>query len=255
MQGSALKVEQLNVNYGKRAALWDVSFDLPQGTLAAIIGPNGAGKSTLIKAALGLIDRSGKVEVFGQPLKQVFQKVAYVPQRASVDWDFPLTVTDLVLMGRYGRLGLFKRPKAADRAAAEHCLELVGMAAYRDRQISQLSGGQQQRVFIARAFTQEADLYFMDEPFSAVDLGTESILIQLLQDLKKKGKTVIVVHHDLESIKKYFEWAILLNVRLIASGSVEQVLTPAHLHAAYGQSYALFEEALKISQEQQTGIK
>lgn len=252
----ALKLEHLTVNYDKTPVLWDISLQIPQGVLVGVIGPNGAGKSTLIKAALGLIKPlSGRVEFFGQPLKQVRQRVAYVPQRESVDWDFPITVRDLVLMGRYGHLGLFQRPREADREAAEHYLNLVGMAQYGHRQISQLSGGQQQRVFLARALLQEADLYFMDEPFAGVDLATETIIIQLLQQLKSKGKTVFVVHHDLNTMERYFDWGIMLNMRLVACGEVRAIFNSQTLNSTYGKSYALLDEVLKLSQEKQAGLK
>lgn len=253
---SALDVHHLTVNYDKTPVLWDVSFTIPQGVLVGIVGPNGAGKSTLIKAALGLVKPlSGKVDFFGQPLKRVRQRVAYVPQRESVDWDFPVTVRDLVVMGRYGRLGLFNRPREADWAAADRYLELVGMKEYADRQISQLSGGQQQRAFLARALLQEADIYFMDEPFTGVDLATETAIIQLLQQLRSKGKSVFVVHHDLNTVEAYFDWVLLLNMSLIACGPIDECFTPTTLHSTYGKSYALFDEALKLSQQKKTGIQ
>lgn len=251
-----VEINQLTVNYDKTPVLWDVSFSIPSGLLVGIVGPNGAGKSTLIKAALGLVKPiSGKVEFLGQPLKNVRQQVAYVPQRESVDWDFPVTVRDLVVMGRYGRLGLFHRPREADWAAADHYLGLVGMSSYANRQISQLSGGQQQRVFLARALLQEADVYFMDEPFTGIDLATETVIVQLLQQLRAKGKTVFVVHHDLNTVESYFDWVILLNMRLIAYGPTSEFFTPYYLNATYGKSYALFDEALKLSQQKQAGIK
>ena len=175
-----------------------------------IVGPNGAGKSTLIKASLGLIKPiSGKIEYFNLPLKDVQKRIAYVPQRQSVDWDFPITVRDLVLMGRYGRLGPLRWPRKADWAAADRYLEMVGMGPYAGRQISQLSGGQQQRVFIARALLQEADIYFMDEPFAGVDLATEKVIMNILSNLKSEGKTVFVVHHDLNTVESYFDWVVL----------------------------------------------
>lgn len=251
----ALLVDHLTVNYDKIPVLWDISLRIPQGVLVGIIGPNGAGKSTLIKASLGLVKAiSGKIEFFGQPLKAVRQKVAYVPQKESVDWDFPITALDLVLMGRYGRLGLFNRPKDADRAAAEHYLNLVGMLQFKDRQISQLSGGQQQRVFLARALIQEADLYFMDEPFAGVDMATETVIMQLLQQLKAKGKTVFVVHHDLNTLEKYYDWVIMLNMRLVACGKLEQNFNADTLNSTYGKSFALLDEALKLSQQKQAGV-
>lgn len=251
----ALQAHQLTVNYDKTPVLWDISLEIPQGLLVGIVGPNGAGKSTLIKAALDLVQPlSGKVEFFGQPLKTVRQRVGYVPQRETVDWDFPIKVRDLVLMGRYGRLGMLKWPRAADWAAADHYLNIVGLAAYADRQISQLSGGQQQRVFIARALLQEADLYFMDEPFAGVDLATEKVIIQLLHQLKAKNKTVFVVHHDLNTVDHYFDWVIMLNMRLVACGPVSEVFNSDTLNSTYGKSYALFDEALKLSQQKQRGV-
>lgn len=252
----ALKINQLTVNYEKTPVLWDVSLEVPTGKLVGIIGPNGAGKSTLLKAVLGLVKPlSGKVEFFGCPLEKIRQKIAYVPQRESVDWDFPITVRDLVLMGRYGRLNLFRRPSAADYSAVEHYLKTVGIHHLADRQISQLSGGQQQRAFLARALIQEADLYFMDEPFTAIDASTEAILVNVLKQLQEKGKTVFVVHHNLNSVESYFDWAILLNLRLVANGDIEKVFTPKFLGITYGKSYELFDEALKLSQEKNKGIQ
>lgn len=251
----ALQVYQLSVNYDKTPVLWDITLEVPAGKLVGIIGPNGAGKSTFIKTAMGLITPiSGKVEFFGKSLKQMRLHIAYVPQRETVDWDFPITVRDLVLMGRYGSLGLFRWPRQADLAAADHYLDIVGMLQYKDRQISQLSGGQQQRVFIARALLQEADIYFMDEPFSGIDLATETIIMNILRELKAKGKTVFVVHHDLNTVESYFDWVMMLNMRLVACGSVSQTFNPENLNAAYGKSYALFDEALKLTLRQTTGI-
>lgn len=250
-----LQANHLSVNYGKVPVLWDVSLQIPNGHVVGIIGPNGAGKTTFIKAALGLLKPlSGKVEFFGKPLKKVQQKVAYVPQRESVDWDFPITAFDLVMMGRYGRLGLFKRPREADRAAVREYLRMVGMEEYADRQISQLSGGQQQRVFLARALIQEADLYFMDEPFIGIDLASRSVIMSLLHELKEKGKTIFVVHHELDNIETYFDWLIMLNIRLIAYGPVEKTFTQENLNAAYGKSYSLFNNALRLSQKKSVGL-
>ena len=244
----ALEVNQLSVNYDKTPVLWDISLEIPSGKIVGIIGPNGAGKSTFIKTVLGLIKPlSGKVHFFGLELKEVRKRVAYVPQRESVDWDFPITVKDLVLMGRYGQLGLFKRPRAADLAAAEHYLNMVGMHQYRDRQISQLSGGQQQRVFIARALLQEADIYFMDEPFTGIDHATEKALMDLLRHLKSKGKTVFVVHHDLNTVEDYFDWIIMLNTRLITVGPTKDFFNKETLNRTYGKSNSLFDEALRLS--------
>jgi len=256
MEKPIFEVHQLTVNYDKTPVLFDISLSVPGGKLVGIIGPNGAGKSTFIKTALGLVKPiSGKVEFFSEPLKNVRQRVAYVPQRESVDWDFPITVQDLVLMGRYGKLGLFRFPRAADYVACDHYLEVVGMLQYKERQISQLSGGQQQRVFIARALLQEADIYFMDEPFAGVDIATEKVIMDLLRKLKSQGKTVFVVHHDLNNVENYFDWVIMLNMRLIACGSVSDVFNPATLNDTYGKSFSLFDEALKISLQKSKGIK
>lgn len=250
------EVSQLTVNYDKTPVLWDISLAVPEKKIVGIIGPNGAGKSTLIKAALGLVEPiSGSVTFFGKALSEVRQRVAYVPQRESVDWDFPITVRNLVLMGCYGRLGVFKNPRKADYAAADHYLQMVGMLEYADRQISQLSGGQQQRAFIARALLQQADIYFLDEPFAGIDLASERVIMKILHALKEEGKTVFVVHHDLNTAEEYFDWAIVLNMRLIACGPVEQVLTPEVLNLAYGKSYALLDEAMKLSEQKTAGLK
>lgn len=250
----ALQTHDLSVNYGNVPALWDVSLSVPSGVVAGIIGPNGAGKSTLIKTALNLVSPlSGNVKFFGQPLSKVRQRIAYVPQRESVDWDFPITVRDLVLMGRYGQLGLFRRPRKADYAAVNEYLEKMGISQFSNRQISQLSGGQQQRVFLARALIQEADLYLMDEPFVGVDLATRAVIMNLLHQLREKGKTVFVVHHELDSVDAYFDWIIMLNIRLVASGPTKKTFTAETLKACYGKSYALFDEALKISRNIESG--
>lgn len=231
----AIEVEDLTVAYREKPVLWDVDLHVPAGILQAIIGPNGAGKTTLIKAILGLIKPSaGRVLIYGKPYNQQRHLVAYVPQRGSVDWDFPTNVLDVVLMGRYGRLGWFRRPGKEDYQKAEEALVKVGMADFMRRQISQLSGGQQQRVFLARALVQEALVYFMDEPFQGVDATTEKAIISLLKELRAAGKTVLVVHHDLQTVAEYFDWALLLNVRRIASGAVSDVFTDQNLRLAYG---------------------
>lgn len=235
MNASPLTVRNLTVAYQKKPVLRDISFEAPEGKLIGIVGPNGAGKSTLIKAALGLIPKlSGEVAVYGQPYSTQRQKVGYVPQRESVDWDFPTNARDVVTMGRYGHLGWFKRPGAAEKQLAMACLAKVGMAEFADRQISQLSGGQQQRVFLARALAQDASLYFMDEPFVGVDAATEKAIITLLNELKTQGKTVLVVHHDLGTVQEYFDWVMLLNVKMIDFGPTERIFTPDKLQAAYG---------------------
>jgi len=253
---SALKVEQLTVNYDKTPVLWDINFEIPCGKLVGIIGPNGAGKSTLLKSLLGMAPHlSGKVTFFGEPFKKVRRRVAYVPQRTSVDWDFPVTAFDVVLMGRFGKLGLFKWPMVADREAAKHALEMVGMLPFAERQISQLSGGQQQRLFIARALLQDADIYLMDEPFAGVDMATEQAIIALMDALKAKGKTLFVVHHDLSSVDRYFDWVIMLNTCLIACGPVAEVFHAESITRAFGKGCMLLGEAAKLTQIKTSGIK
>ncbi len=241
----AIHVEDLTVAYHDKPVLWDVDWDVPVGVLMAVVGPNGAGKTTLIKTLLGLIKPvAGKIVFFNQPYQQVRQRIAYVPQRTSVDLDFPSTVLDVVLMGRYGRLGWIKRPGAADRQAAMEALEKVGLQQFAHRQISRLSGGQQQRVFLARALTQEADLYLMDEPFQQVDATTEHAIVNILKELKKEQKTVVVVHHDLQTIREYFDWVTLLNVRKIACGPVDSVFTEENLRLTYGGHIPVFQNAM-----------
>ncbi len=231
----AVEVHDLTVSYDRKPVLWDIDLTLPKGSLIGIIGPNGAGKSTLIKAIMGLLPASsGYANIFSKPLSEIRSRVSYVPQRESVDWDFPASVLDVVLMGRYGKRGLFGRLRKADKDAAEEALEKVNMQAYRNRQISQLSGGQQQRVFLARALAQNANLYLMDEPFAGVDMATEAAIIELLRGMKQNGKTVAVVHHDLQSAPSYFDWIVLLNMRLVASGPTKQVLTQELLQETYG---------------------
>ncbi len=244
----AVEVHDLTVAYDRKPVLWDIDLTWPgasptgQGVLSAVVGPNGAGKSTLIKAILGLVrPASGRVTIFGEPLSRVRKRVGYVPQRETVDWDFPIDALGVVLMGRYGRLGWLRRPRSADRAIALRCLDQVGMGDFASRQISQLSGGQQQRVFLARALAQEADLYFMDEPFAGVDAATERAIIDLLRSLRASGKTVIAVHHDLQSVPEYFDHVVMLNMRLVASGPTQQVFTSANLQATYGGRLTMLE--------------
>jgi len=235
-------VENLTVAYHRKPVLQEVSFSVPEGKLIGIIGPNGAGKSTLIKAILGLIPRaSGEVSIYGKPYKQQRKLVGYVPQRGSVDWDFPTNALDVVLMGRYGHIGWFKRPGKKDVDYALSCLEKVGMKEFAHRQISQLSGGQQQRVFLARALAQDATIYFMDEPFVGVDAATEKAIISLLNELKAQGKTVLVVHHDLQTVKEYFDWVLLLNLRKVAIGPTEETFTIENLQKTYGGRLAFLD--------------
>ncbi|MHB2154784.1 metal ABC transporter ATP-binding protein [Calditrichota bacterium GD2] len=239
VEAAAIHVEDLTVAYRESPVLWDVDMVVPQGVLMAIVGPNGAGKTTLIKAILGLVKpAAGKVLIFGQPYETQRQRVGYVPQRGSVDWDFPTSVLDVVMMGRYGALGWIRRPGKKERRLALEALDKVGMREFSNRQISQLSGGQQQRVFLARALVQEADIYFMDEPFQGVDATTEKTIVKLLQELRNKGKTVVVVHHDLQTVREYFDWVMLLNVRQIAFGPVDEAFTEQNLRTAYGGKVA-----------------
>lgn len=236
----ALHVEDLTASYASSAVLWDVDLNVPPGVLAAIVGPNGAGKSTLLKCVIGAMrPAAGHVYVFGRPYRRARHRVAYVPQRTSVDWDFPTTALDVVTMGLYGRLGWLRRPGRRDSDEALEALAMVGMDAFAARQISQLSGGQQQRVFLARALVQDADLYLMDEPFAGVDATTERAIVELFKDLRARGKTVVAVHHDLQTVATYFDWLALLNVRLIAQGPVREVYTAEHLRAAYGPRVVL----------------
>jgi manganese/zinc/iron transport system ATP- binding protein len=235
MKTPAIEVTDLTVAYGDKPVLWDVDLQVPPATLMAIVGPNGAGKTTLIKSILGLIPpAAGQVMIYGQPYRQQRHLVGYVPQRGSVDWDFPTSVLDVVMMGRYGALGWFKRPGRSEREQALEALRKVGMEAYANRQISELSGGQQQRTFLARALVQDAQVYFMDEPFQGVDATTERAIVTLLKDLRAAGKTVCVVHHDLQTVPEYFDWVALLNVRRIASGPVAEVFTEENLRLTYG---------------------
>ncbi|MGM0582600.1 MAG: metal ABC transporter ATP-binding protein [Bacteroidota bacterium] len=245
-----IEIHDLSVAYERKPVLWDVDLSLPEGQLIGIIGPNGAGKSTLLKAIMGLLPlNSGYIQINGKPLEEMRHKISYVPQRESVDWDFPTSVYEVVMMGRYGQLGLFKRPKKADKEIVMDSLRKVGMDDYKDRQISQLSGGQQQRVFLARALAQQADIYFMDEPFAGVDAATEKAIIKLLGEMSAQNKTVIVVHHDLQSVAKYFDWIILLNMRLVASGPINEAFTPELLQETYGGKLTLLTEISDLIQK------
>jgi manganese/zinc/iron transport system ATP- binding protein len=243
----ALEVHDLTVAFDKKPVLWNVDLTIPQGKLVGIIGPNGAGKSTFIKAVMGLLPlSSGYAKLFDAPLNDVRSRVSYVPQRESVDWDFPVSVLDVVLMGRYGKLGLLRTPRKADLDVAKDCLKKVGMEAFANRQIAQLSGGQQQRTFLARALAQQADLYFMDEPFAGVDAATEKAIIQLMQSMTANNKTVVVVHHDLQSVTNYFDWVILLNTRLVAYGPTETTFTSKKLQETYGGKLTLLSEVADL---------
>lgn len=239
----ALETHDLTVTYHKRPVLYGIDLAIPEGNLVGIIGPNGAGKSTFIKSVMGVTPSvSGWVKVFGKPLKQTITRVGYVPQRGSVDWDFPVTVMDVALQGTFGKLGMFRRVGKKQRMLAEEALDKVGMLTYAKRQIGNLSGGQQQRVFLARAISQDCDLYFMDEPFVGVDAATESAIIELLQEMRKKGKTVVVVHHDLQTAPEYFDMLMLLNMRLISFGPTADVFTKGLLQKTYGGKLTILSE-------------
>jgi len=244
---TALEIHDLTVAFDRKPVLWNIDLTIPQGKLVGIVGPNGAGKSTLIKAAMGILPlSSGYVKLYDQPLEHVRERVSYVPQRESVDWDFPASVLDVVLMGRYAKLGLFKRPRKADKDVAMDCLKKVGMEGFINRQISQLSGGQQQRTFLARALAQQADLYFMDEPFAGVDAATEKAIVTLLREMTSQNKTVIVVHHDLQSVSQYFDWIVMLNTRLVASGPTETTFTSENLESTYGGKLTLLTDVADL---------
>ncbi len=241
---SPVSIHDMTVAYQRKPVLWDIDYAAPQGQLIGIIGPNGAGKSTLIKACLDLVPRaSGSVRFYGRPYRKARELIGYVPQRESIDWDFPASALDVVTMGRYGRIPWCLPPRKRDKEIALNALEQVGMADYAGRQISKLSGGQQQRVFLARALAQDAKVYLMDEPFAGVDAATESAIVQLLRELKAGGKTVLVVHHDLQTVPEYFDHVVLLNMRVVAFGPTADVFTHENLQKTYGGRLTLLVEA------------
>lgn len=241
---SPLSIHDLTVAYHRQPVIWDIDLDIPPGKLVAVVGPNGAGKSTLIKACLDLIPKaSGEVFIYGKPYGKAKKKVAYVPQRESVDWDFPISALDVAAMGTYGRLGWLRPVMKKQRKEAMEALRKVGMEDYASRQISQLSGGQQQRIFLARALAQNADLYLMDEPFAAVDAATERAIVSLLRNIRDSGKSCLVVHHDLATVKDYFDWCILLNMRVVSYGPVSEVFHEENLRKTYGGQLTLLAKA------------
>lgn len=238
-----LSIHDMTVAYQRRPVIWDIDYDAPPGQLIAIIGPNGAGKSTLIKATLNLVPQvSGEVRFFGEPYSRVRDRVAYVPQRTSVDWDFPVSALDVAAMGLYRRIGWFRSVSRKYRELAREALGRVGMADYAQRQIRQLSGGQQQRVFLARALAQNADLYLMDEPFAGVDAATERAIVEILRELRQSGKTALVVHHDLQTVTEYFDQVLLLNMRLVAAGPTATAFTEENLRRTYGGKLSLLDQ-------------
>lgn len=241
-----LEVHDLTVSYRRKPVLYGVDLEVPRGSLTGIIGPNGAGKSTFVKAVAGILPLdTGWVKIFGGSFRENCRRVGYVPQRESVDWDFPVNVLDVVLMGRYGRLRVGQRPGKGDREIAAACLEKVGMLPFADRQIGNLSGGQQQRVFLARALAQESELYLMDEPFAGVDAATEEAIMEILRELRAAGKTLLVVHHDLSTVRDYFDRLILLNMRLVAAGPTAEAFTPPLLQATYGGRLTILSEVVQ----------
>jgi len=240
---SPLSIHDMTVAYHRKPVLWDVDYIAPAGKLVAICGPNGSGKTTMIKASLDLVPRaSGSVRFFGQPYAKVRSRVGYVPQRGSVDWDFPVSALDVVAMGLYRKIGWCRPVTRKYKLLALEALDRVSMADYADRQISQLSGGQQQRVFLARALVQDADLYLMDEPFAGVDASTERAIVAILHGLRSSGKTALVVHHDLQTVGEYFDHVVLLNMRLVATGPTEEVFTTENLKKTFGGKLALLDQ-------------
>ncbi|MCH1472889.1 MAG: metal ABC transporter ATP-binding protein [Bacteroidia bacterium] len=242
-----IEAHNLTVLYGRKPAIWNVDFKLPKGQVIGIMGPNGSGKSTLLKAIMGVVNpTTGYTKVYDQELEKVRHKVSYVPQRQDIDWDFPASVWDVVSMGRFHIRGLFKRLTSEDNDIIQESLEKVNMLGFAKRQISQLSGGQQQRVFLARALAQQGELFLMDEPFAGVDIATEEMIVNLLKDMKSKGKTLVIVHHDLHTAQSYFDHLVLMNTRLVACGKTSDVFTDQILTDTYGGKLTTIS---KISQE------
>lgn len=249
-----LVVEDLTVAYQRKPVIWDVAFEVKPGSLIGVVGPNGAGKSTLLKACMGLIPTvSGRVRVFGEPYQVNRHRVGYVPQRESVDWDFPVSALDVVTMGLYREIGWLRPVRKKHLDAARAAMERVGIEGLEGRQISQLSGGQQQRTFLARALVQNADLYFMDEPFAAVDAATEKAIVEILQGMKREGKTALVIHHDLQTVPEYFDHVVLLNMRVVANGPTEQVFTTENLQKTYGGRLTLLDQATEAMRRRDKG--
>ncbi len=249
------EIENLTLSYDKTCVLWDVNIKMDSSQLVGIIGPNGAGKSTFLKAVLGIVKPiSGTIRLWGQSIEAVRKKIAYVPQKESIDWDFPITAYEVVLMGRYHRMGFLKKPRNSDKMAAMEALDRVGMKAFAKRQIAELSGGQQQRLFLARALVQDAEMYFMDEPFQCVDISTEKTIMDLLRELKKAGKTIFVVHHDISTLREYFDSLILFNTSLIAYGPTTDVLTKQNIKKAFSKAHVVFDETTELSSKKIKGL-
>ncbi len=253
---NSIEVHNLSVAYNRIPVLWDIDFELPQGQIIGIVGPNGSGKSTLLKAIMGLIPvSSGFVKVFDRDLRQVREKVAYVPQRESVDWNFPATVRDVVEMGRFRKGKLFQRLTRIDREMVDMAIEKVKLTSLANRQIGQLSGGQQQRVFLARALAQGASVYIMDEPFVGVDVATENAILTLLTEMKNEGKTLVIVHHDLQTVSDYFDYLVMINTRLVAHGPTRDVLTSENLQATYGGQLNLVSQVQQLIRQHDVPLR
>ena len=252
VENPALEVHNLSVSYDKKPVLWNIDLTVPKGCLIGIIGPNGAGKSSLLKSVMGILNPSaGHIKIFGTSISKIRDRISYVPQRETIDWNFPVSVKDVVMMGRYGKVGLFKRFSEKDKTIVSECLKKVNLHNMSNTHINSLSGGQQQRVFIARSLAQEADIYFMDEPFSGVDITTEQNIISLLRKESDNGKTILVVHHNLQSASQYFDWIILLNMQLIASGPTDKVLVKKLVEKAYGGKLSLLSQMTEIVHRRQ----
>jgi manganese/zinc/iron transport system ATP- binding protein len=250
-----LSIYDLTVAYHRKPVIWDISFDLPPGKLIGVVGPNGAGKSTLLKAVMDLIPRaSGRVRVFGDTYRRNRHRVGYVPQRESVDWQFPVNARDVVTMGLYDEIGWCRPVRKRHREQSMEALRRVGIAELANRQISQLSGGQQQRTFLARALVQDADLYLMDEPFAAVDAATERAIVDILRELKNRQKTTVVIHHDLQTVPEYFDYVVLLNMRVVAHGPVETTFTPENLNKTYGGRLTLLDEVTEAMRRREQSL-
>lgn len=251
-----IEAHNLTVVYGRKPALWNVDFTLPEGQVIGIMGPNGSGKSTLLKAIMGVIHpTSGYTKVFDKDIDEVRSRISYVPQRQDIDWDFPASVWDIVAMGRYNQRGLFRRLTKTDEDIVAQSLERVNMLAFSKRQISQLSGGQQQRVFLARALAQQGELFLMDEPFAGVDVSTEEMIIALLKDMREEGKTLVIVHHDLQTAQSYFDHLVLLNTRLVASGPTSEVFTDRILSETYGGKLTTMSKVVQVLENKEFPIR
>lgn len=252
---NVITIKNITVAYDKTPVLWDIDLCLPLGKMIAIIGPNGAGKSTLFQAILNFTrPMTGEIQCFGLPYTEVRRRIAYIPQRSSIDWNFPTTVLEVAVMGRYRKFQWNPWIQKTDMDAAKGVLSMLGLDSFQDRQINQLSGGQKQRLFLARALLQEADLYLLDEPFAGVDATTERMMMEVFTTLQNAGKTVCMIHHDLHSVEKYFDYTVILNTRVVASGPTLEVFNFDNIQKAFGSRSTLLEEAFRLSQEKQSGM-